>query len=337
MVERVYRALLRRSPSINETERWSLAFQRGKSFYDLFNAVADSKEYERKRGVETAYPPGHYYSPVVDPSTVAQYVADQRKLTPPDIPGVALSTEAMLALWKSALATIHATHFPDQAEPTSRFHYNNGSFPFGDAIMLRAMIARLRPKRIIEVGSGYTTACALDTLDDLGLSQTMLTCIEPFADRLRGLLRPHDWARVQLIETGVQAVAPHVFDELAEGDILFIDSTHVAKTGSDVHFEMFQVLPRLKAGVTVHFHDVPYPFEYPDSWIFASNLSWNEAYFLRAFLMYNATFEVVMWNSLLARTYGRIIADDFPLFLKNPGSSIWIERRSPRDGSHFQR
>jgi len=98
------------------------------------------------------------------------------------------------------------------------------------------------------------------------------------------------------------------------------------KTGSDVHYEFFRLLPRLKPGVIVHVHDVVYPFEYPDEWIFGTNYSWNEAYMLRAFLMFNQAFRVLFWNSLFAGSFTDDIRAEYPAFLRNPGGGMWIER-----------
>ena len=114
----------------------------------------------------------------------------------------------------------------------SRYYSDNGVFPAGDAAVLRAMINALKPTRIIETGSGFSAACMLDTIDELGLS-TKITCVEPYADRLRRLLRPGDPS--EIVEKPVQQIEPASFTGLQDGDILFIDSTHVLKTGSDVH------------------------------------------------------------------------------------------------------
>ncbi len=322
----VFAVALKRMPTERELLRWTGFLQQGHSSAELLRTIMCSQEYKKKQGVKTAFPAGHYYSPIVDPTSVGAYVKRRRHLNPNDLAGIALSTDDMLAFWKANLATICSTQFPDTAGGDKRFHYKNGSFPFGDAIMLRTMLVHCKPSRIVEIGSGYTTACMLDTIDETGLTKTIITCIEPYADRLRGLLRSEDLRIVTLIETAVQTVEIGVFETLEAGDILFIDSTHVVKTGSDVHYELFHVLPALKPGVIIHFHDVPFPFEYPDEWVFSSNYSWNEAYVLQAFLMYNDRFRVTMWNSMFAREHRSVILQDFPLFLNNPGSSIWLEK-----------
>lgn len=189
------------------------------------------------------------------------------------------------------------------------------------------MINHLRPRRIIEVGSGFSSACMLNSAEHAGLPDFALTCIEPYPDRLKSLLRETDYPRVEIIERPVQEVPPETVDTLMPNDILFINSTHVLKTGSDVHYELFYLLPRLRPGVFVHFHDIEFPFEYPSPWIFEENRSWNEAYALRAFLMYNEVFHVVFWPSLFAAVFAPDIQREFPLFLRNSGCSIWLRRR----------
>jgi hypothetical protein len=116
------------------------------------------------------------------------------------------------------------------------------------------------------------------------------------------------------------------FDELQRDDVLFIDSTHVVKTGSDVVFELFEVLPRLRSGVIVHFHDVFYPFEYPREWAIRQNYSWNEIYALRAFLMGNRDWEIIFFNDYFARVEKMRVERDAPEVLRNPGGGLWLRR-----------
>ena len=216
-------------------------------------------------------------------------------------------------------AFMAAAAFSETQTVGSRYYSDNGVFPAGDAAVLRAMINALKPHRIIEIGSGFSTACMLDAIDELGLS-TKVTCIEPYADRLRGLLRRGD--APEILEKPVQQVELTRFSELQDGDILFIDSTHVLKTGSDIHYELFEVLPSLNPGVVVHFHDLPYPFEYPSQWVFEQNYSWNEAYGVRAFLTYNLVFRPLYSNSLMATYEPDLLRSLFPKFPDNPGGAI---------------
>src|SRR5690606_22964232 len=115
------------------------------------------------------------------------------------------------------------------------------------------------------------------------------------------------------------------FDRLEADDILFIDSTHVAKTGSDVNYILFEILPRLKSGVLIHFHDVFYPFEYPRDWVFAGR-NWNEDYLLRAFLMYNPAFEIILFSHYLHKHHPDAFAA-IPLCYNNRGGNLWIVKK----------
>lgn len=283
----------------------------------------------KKQSVKPFFPVGHFHSPVVDPSTAKDYVHKERKMGLNAIPAIPLEPAAMREFWIDNLDFIKTTPFTDDSSPLNRYNYLGGPFPYGDAITLRAMIGHYRPRRIIEIGSGYSTACMLDSAEHASLPALDITCIEPDPSRLRSLLKDGDLESLHLIERPVQDVSEEIVDTLQENDFLFIDSTHVMKTGSDVHFEFFHLLPRIRPGVIVHFHDIMFPFEYPDEWIFDSNYSWNETYVLRAFLMFNREFRVLFWNPYFALNYSAKIRAEYPSFLRNPGGSIWIQRQIP--------
>jgi hypothetical protein len=271
-------AALHRSPTQVELERWNDRLRATTPFV-ILEELMQSKEFQEKHTVQLAFHAGHYYSPIVDPPTVRDYVNRERHGLHNGIPGISLDLDEMLAFWNRNLDFMAAT--PDNPTKSERRYYYEGSgYPLGDAIFLRGVINELKPKRIVEIGSGFSTACMLDAIDDLGLRR-IVTCVEPYPARLQSLLRSPD--EVTLLHMPVQHVELELFAELSAGDILFVDSTHVLKTGSDVHFELFSILPIVAPGVRVHFHDVPYPFEYPDEWIFQTNYSWNEAYALRPF------------------------------------------------------
>ena len=118
-------------------------------------------------------------------------------------------------------------------------------------------------------------------------NEIQCTFIEPHPKLLKSLLKQGDLERIEIVPRPLQDVDLELFESLRANDILFIDSTHVAKIGSDVNRIFFEILPALATGVYVHFHDIFYPFEYPREWIYEGR-AWNEAYMLRAFLMYNA-------------------------------------------------
>ena len=282
------------------------------------------QDYLLRHRVQTAWTPGHFYSPIVDPSTVTEYVSRNRNLAAKDISGIDFDIRSMSQFWLQHKDFISVTPFKRLPQQGLRFHWDASPYPIGDAVTYRAIINAFRPRKIIEIGSGYSSVCALDTLDEIRHDRASLVCIEPFPQALNELILARDRGRIDGCESIVQNVPVSVFDDLERDDILFIDSTHVLKTGSDVHFELFNVLPRLKPGVLVHFHDIRWPFEYPDPFIFERNFSWNEAYALRALLMYSRRFSVFFYNSLFAVHEAKLISETFPDFMINPGSSIWI-------------
>jgi predicted O-methyltransferase YrrM len=319
---------LKRDPQPDEFARWVRAAA-DLPPEQIYFAFVKSKEYklQQEKSVPTMYRPGHYYSPIVNPSTVAEYVEKQYLQEPGDIKGIYFDEDAMVRFWNENAEFIKNTPFSAHNDGKNRYYYDNDQFPFADATILRAVIAHFKPKNIIEVGSGFSSACMLDAIDHVGLRALSMTCIDPDTDRLRSRLREEDRSRVDIIEGLVQDVPVSTFSKLNENDILFIDSTHVLKTASDVHYELFSILPSLNKGVLVHFHDIQYPFEYPRKWLFEDNRSWNEIYALRAFLMYNSAFEVVFWNGLFAHRQPELAHEANPLFLKNPGGSIWLRRK----------
>ncbi|MEB3065627.1 methyltransferase domain-containing protein [[Mycobacterium] zoologicum] len=325
----LYDTVLKRDPEPDEFAHW-VATAAVVPPEQVYFAFVNSKEYkllQRENSVAPMFSAGHYYSPVVDPSTIAEYVEKQYLQEPADITGVHLDEQAMVRFWQENAEFIKSTPFSEHDDGRNRYYYGNTNFPYGDAIMLRAMICHYKPQNVIEVGSGFSSACMLDSADHAGLSDFALTCIDPDADRLRSRLREEDRARVDIIEGLVQDVPVSAFSKLEANDILFIDSTHVLKTASDVHYELFSILPNLDKGVLIHFHDIHYPFEYPRTWLFEDNRSWNEIYALRAFLAYNSAFEVLFWNGLFAHRQRELIRETNPVFLKNPGGSIWLRRK----------
>jgi hypothetical protein len=171
----------------------------------------------------------------------------------------------------------------------------------------------------------------LDTMDFLSLTELHLTCIDPYANRLRSLMRPGDEEHVDIVEQPVQSVPPEAFEILEPNDILFIDSSHVLKTGSDVHYELFSILPSLKSGVLVHFHDIQFPFEYPAPWVFTRRWSWNEIYAVRAFLMYNRAFKIRFFTDYFLRDSPDLVRSTVRGEVPVIGGSLWVERAQRDD------
>jgi predicted O-methyltransferase YrrM len=274
----------------------------------------------------TWVPPGHYYSPIPGDEAIEAH-RRRSALPPPEaVPAVDLRVDRQLELLGAMRSHYPDQPFADMPQPGLRYYFDNSFFSYADAIFLYCLMREMRPKRVIEIGSGFSTAVMLDTAERFLDGRLELTCIDPYPQRLESVMQPGDADRVRLVRSPVQALPLDELTALDSGDILFIDSTHVAKTGSDVNFIVFEVLPRLVPGVVVHFHDILYPFDYPIVWV-AEGRAWNEAYLLHAFLAYNETFEIVLFNDLIAKLHPEVLRDDFPLCTKNTGGSLWLRRR----------
>lgn len=271
-------------------------------------------------------PPGHFYSPVPSVDDIAEHGARMALPLPETLRGIDLRLEQQLVLLSELTPFYEEAPFPARQVPEMRFCYENGFFGYGDALAFHCMLRRLEPKQVVEVGSGWSSCLLLDTCEQFLDWRPRVTLIEPYPDQLRQLLRPDDFSRLRLISDRVQTVPLSEFEALGPGDILFIDSTHVSRVGSDVNFEIFEVLPSLRSDVYVHIHDVSYPFDYSVEWV-REGRAWNEAYLLRAFLEFNEDFEVILFNDLLRLRHADRLAAALPLWLRDPGTSFWMRRR----------
>lgn len=290
---------------------------------------AGSETIDADRANPEFVPPGHYYSAIPDVRDVLNRRADVFERDPLDIAGVDLRLHDQLALLDELAQFMPDVPFTDEPRRGQRYHFANGVFEHADGLFLHLILRHLQPKRVLEIGSGYSSVCALDTVDAF-VAECRCTFVDPHADLLRSLLRPGDLERVDLIERQVQSVPLETFQELEAGDLLFIDSTHVVKVGSDVNYLFFDVLPRLREGVVVHVHDVFPGFEYPQQWL-QDRRFWSEAYLVRAFLLFNTSFEIALWPSLVAETSSDTLVR-FPPALENTGGSIYLRRSRSHSG-----
>jgi predicted O-methyltransferase YrrM len=272
-------------------------------------------------------PPGHFYSPLPDIQFVDRYTATLFNRQMKSVPGIEIQVEDQLDLVAKFSQYYEELPFQDDPCPGLRYYFRNTWFSYGDAIILYAMLRHCRPQRIIEVGSGFSSAVMLDTDDLFFANGLALTFVEPYPERLLSLLSHEDKKRSEIIVERVQEVPLERLMALEAKDILFIDSSHVAKIGSDVVHLLTNVLPMLNKGVIVHFHDVFWPFEYPEEWV-REGRAWNENYMLKAFLQFNAAFKIRFFNSYLAIHHLDVVGQTLPLFLKNTGGSLWMEKTS---------
>jgi hypothetical protein len=270
-----------------------------------------------------AFPPGHFYSPVASLTEITER-QEQVFAVPPSLPGIDLDPAGQLDRLTEFAAYALEQPFSDGPTEGLRYHFLNDFFSYGDGMAYYCMLRSTRPRRIVEVGSGWSSALALDVDERFFDRSTELMFIEPYPERLEQLIRPEDRGRVEIVNQPLYQVDPQIFTELRAGDLLFIDSTHVSKAGSDVNQLILDVLPTLPPGVHIHLHDIFYPFEYPREWIYAGR-SWTEDYLLRAYLSQNERVRINWFNSYLHQFHHAAVSAAMPLWSRNTGGSIWLE------------
>jgi hypothetical protein len=275
---------------------------------------------------QTLFPPGHFYSPIVD---VDELRAREALVWPPE-PAV-LGIDFNDAHHERVLREYFPAFYPDFTYPKKpdgdplTFYLDNDQFSWLDCRALFVLLRAWRPKRFVEVGSGFSTLLVADVNRRFLGGAMKIWCIEPYP---RDVLRSPALGLERLMTCKVQDVDLGFFGELDPGDVLFIDSSHVAKTGSDVNHLCFEVLPRLRQGVRVHFHDIFLPSDYPKPWVLDENRGWNEQYVVRALLMFSSVFRVLFGSSYAFAAHAAALREA----LRDPGGayygggSLWIEK-----------
>lgn len=243
-----------------------------------------------------------------------------------DLGGIDLRPQAQLDQLEKIAEFYAEMPFSDHPNESQRYYFDNGWYQYGDGILLYGMMRHLKPKRIVEIGSGFSSFAMLDTNQAFLDGSLQFTFIDPNCKRLRSRLTERDLKSTTIYDKPIQDVPVSIVDELQDGDILFVDSSHTAKIGSDVTHILFELFPRLASGVHVHVHDIYYPFEYPKHNVLRGSFA-NEAYLLRAFLQHNSEFEISIWNDFLARFHRDRVQELTPLALRHPGAAIWLRRK----------
>ena len=255
--------------------------------------------------------PIHYYEPIPD----FREVTEAQIKRPRKYPGIDFAWNEQLVLLDELTA------YQDELFDTS-FDFNNAYFNGLDAAVYYSLIRHLQPQRIVEIGGGYSTRIASKALERN--QKGKLSCIEPYPeDRLLGAE-----LNVDLIRKRVEDVDVDYFSCLDTNDILFIDSSHTVKFGSDVCYEFLEILPRLKPGVWIHVHDIFFPHDYPADWLLERRLALNEQYLLEAFLSFNQSFSVRLANYWIclehldhaARLWPNVVSAD------HRPASFWMKR-----------
>jgi hypothetical protein len=254
--------------------------------------------------------PIHYYEPIPDFRSITTEQITRRR----EFPAIDFG-------WNDQIALLNDLAGYRDELSTLEFNFNNGYFSGFDAALYYSLIRHLKPQKIIEIGGGHSTQLASKALAANGSGS--LICIEPYPERLNGA-----GPTMELIQKRVEEIDVDFFSCLAAGDILFMDSSHTVKFGSDVCYEFLEILPRLAPDVWVHVHDIFFPHDYPAEWLIERRMALNEQYLLEAFLSFNAQFQITLANYWLrldhvnesARLWPNALSEDFG------ASSLWMKR-----------
>jgi methyltransferase family protein len=266
--------------------------------------------------------PVHYYDPLPDFRTITPEATTRRRQSP----AIDFNLPAQVSLVRR-LASDYRTEL-DALSASAAFDFHNDYFAGFDAAIYYALIRDLRPARIIEIGSGYSTRLADQAArrNRAAGSPVELICIEPFPQPRLTDARPE----ITLIEKRVEELDLALFDVLDANDILFIDSSHAVKFGGDVCREFLDILPRLRPGVWVHVHDIFFPQDYPARWLIDQRIAFNEQYLLEAFLAFNRQFAVRAAHHWLQLDHPGVVAELCPPTLCAGGdlgfASFWMQR-----------
>lgn len=264
----------------------------------------------------------HYYEPSFRNEPIRELLSTEREL-----PGISWNSEEQLKLLGAFSCNDELATFSRQKRNDYDFYVDNGAFGAGDAEYWYNMIRFKKPKRIIEVGSGFSTKIARLALEANKREDPQYACehilIEPYE---------HDWLEelgITVIREKVEDIGIRMFKSLGEDDILFIDSSHIIRPRGDVLFEYLEILPTLNVGVIVHVHDIFSPKDYPAEWVVDDVRFWNEQYLLEAFLTLNRDWKIIGALNFLRHHHYEELKAKCPFMTEDrePGS-FYIQRVS---------
>ena len=265
--------------------------------------------------------PRHFYSPLPDLARLDEGFWER----PRAMHGVELAIDQAIELLTQQLAP----HIGEFERPSDRpgYTFASGSYGIVDAELLYAVVRWLKPKVLLEFGSGASShfiqmAARRNAAEGQPL-QHRICDPYPFTASPLG---PVDGAVVTQVRA--EEVDPELVGELlTAGDVLFVDTTHTVKTGGDVDHIFSAIIPQLAPGVWVHIHDVFLPYEYRRDWVVDEQRLYAEQYLLQAFLAFNSAFRVRLPAMAISRAAPETVARLVPGFslAARPGA-FWIER-----------
>jgi hypothetical protein len=193
----------------------------------------------------------------------------------------------------------------------------NGELGYGpiEADFLFCFIYSKRPKRVVQVGCGVSTAVMMLASQEADY-ELEITCIEPYPTEF--LKKYNQLGKLTLISEKAQKVPLNILTDLGENGLLFIDSTHTVKPGSEVNRLILEVLPQLKPGSYVHFHDIYFPYDYKRELLTKDLFFPNESVLLHAFLINNHSYLLKTSLSMLHYATPNDLQKLLPNYKPNP-------------------
>jgi len=269
----------------------------------------------------------HFYNPIPDTRTLKDELWTKNS----ELVSVDMNDNKqfeLLSIFASKYKSEYEKFPQNKTNLPYEYYISNPFFGSVDAVILYCAVRYFKPKKVFEVGSGistYLSAKAIRKNKEENMHDCELTAIDPY---------PNDTVRAgfpglsKLIRKGVREIPLSEFTELKENDILFIDSSHVSKIGSDVQYEFLEILPRLNKGVIVHFHDIFLPAEYSKKWVLGEHIFWNEQYLLQAFLAFNDTFEILWAGNYMHLKYPTKMGETFNMYKTDQrwSLSFWLRK-----------
>jgi hypothetical protein len=294
----------------------------------LRQAVRQPGAWEKFEAAGWHVTPVHFYQPIPDLRKLPRD-AFTRVST---MPGIEMRLDEQLALVTSLVRARHAEFesFPASApaDGPPGYYRSNGYFNHLDGFLLYALLRERKPRRVLELGSGFSTLLTAEAMRR-NRAEGHAGSVDAFDPYPRAGLGLEALEGVGFQPLFAQDVPLAEFEALAAGDVLFVDSSHVAKIGSDVTRLVLEVFPRLRPGVWLHVHDIFWPHDYPESWVRGQKRFWNEQYLLQAFLACNPSF-AVRWCARYAHYHAagelQKLIPGYGAAEKGPGGSLWLER-----------
>lgn len=253
-----------------------------------------------------------YYSPLVDLDALP------REQTRSPMRGISFDSADQLRYLNDELGPyLGELDIPDHGAPGELF-LRNETYEAFDAETLYAIVRCRRPARVLEIGSGFTTHIIARALAANG--EGTHEVFDPFA-------HPEIDSLARVTRRSAAEISDAEFARLSAGDVLFVDSTHVVKLGSEVNRVILDALPMLAPGVAVHFHDVFLPWDYPRGYFLYARMFINEQYLLQAFLAMSTSYKILLATHAVGRLHPAEVAHLIPSVRAGASPcAFWIQR-----------